>query len=151
MSSLSAASLDHARALLRQFPLIDGHNDLPWVVHSTKTAGMSLKNYDLSRLHAETDTDTPRLIKGQVAAQFFAAFVPTLADKPGRMTLELIDMIRQIPEAWPESYALRPLPLKSNVPFAPAKLPCLQPLKAEPDWKTLWRRFVCGMPPVSDS
>jgi membrane dipeptidase len=105
MSSLSAASLDHARALLRQFPLIDGHNDLPWVVHSTKTAGMSLKNYDLSRLHPETDTDTPRLKEGQVAAQFFAAFVPTLADKPGRMTLELIDMIRQIPEAWPETYA----------------------------------------------
>ena len=104
MSQSSSVALDHARALLRKFPLVDGHNDLPWVVHSTKSAAMSVARYDLSRLHPETDTDTPRLKEGQVAAQFFAAFVPTLTEKPGRMTLELLDLIRQIPEAWPDTY-----------------------------------------------
>ena len=39
-----------------------------------------------------------------VAAQFLAAFTPTLAPHPGRMTLELIDIIRQIPATWPETY-----------------------------------------------
>ena len=104
MSAASAKALDHARHLLRQFPLIDGHNDLPWVVHSSKPAGMSIARYDLTRVHPETDTDTPRLKEGLVAAQFFAAFTPTLAEKPGRMTLELIDLIRQISEADPVNY-----------------------------------------------
>ena len=27
-----AAQLDHARALTRQVPLIDGHNDFPWAL-----------------------------------------------------------------------------------------------------------------------
>ena len=76
MSAAAAKALDHARHLLKQFPLIDGHNDLPWVVHSSKQAGMSIARYDLSRLHPETDTDTPRLKEGHVAAQFFAAFTP---------------------------------------------------------------------------
>ena len=104
MSAAAAKALDHARHLLKQFPLIDGHNDLPWVVHSSKQAGMSIARYDLSRLHPETDTDTPRLKEGHVAAQFFAAFTPTLAEKPGRMTLELIDLIRQISETDPANY-----------------------------------------------
>jgi len=133
MSQSSSVALDHARALLRKFPLVDGHNDLPWVVHSTKSAAMSVARYDLSRLHSETDTDTPRLKEGQVAAQFFAAFVPTLTEKPGRMTLELLDLIRQIPEAWPDTYVFATSAADIKRAFRAGKLPFLQPSKAEPD------------------
>lgn len=102
----SAEALEHAKALLKRFPLIDGHNDLPWVIHSQKSCSQSVKRYDLARVHSESDTDLPRLREGMVAAQFFAAFVPTLAPHPGRMTLELIDIIRQFAETYPNDFAL---------------------------------------------
>lgn len=97
----SSPALAHARHLLRSFPLVDGHNDLPWVIHSNAQAVKSVKRYDLSRLHPESDTDIPRLKAGMVSAQFWAAFVPSLVEQPGRMTLELIDIIRQLPETYP--------------------------------------------------
>ncbi len=100
----STPSLDHARHLLRTLPLVDGHNDLPWVIHSNAQAVKSVKRYDLSRLHPESDTDIPRLKAGMVSAQFWAAFVPSLVDQPARMTLELIDIIRQIPDAYPDVF-----------------------------------------------
>jgi len=100
----AATALDHARQLLRVLPLVDGHNDLPWVIHSDIAAQKSVKRYDLARPHPETDTDIPRLKAGMLSAQFWAAFVPTLAEHPGRMTLELIDIIRQLPETYPETF-----------------------------------------------
>ena len=32
------AALEHARALLRSTPLIDGHNDLPWAIRTAERA-----------------------------------------------------------------------------------------------------------------
>ena len=102
----ASRALKHARHLLQSIPLVDGHNDLPWVIHSDPTAQKSVKRYDLARLHPETDTDLPRLKEGLVSAQFWAAFVPTLMPQPGRMTLELIDIIRQLPETYPDDFML---------------------------------------------
>jgi membrane dipeptidase len=107
----AATALDHARQLLRVLPLVDGHNDLPWVIHSDMAAQKSVKRYDLARPHPETDTDIPRLKAGMLSAQFWAAFVPTLAEHPGRMTLELIDIIRQLPETYPETFVFAESPL----------------------------------------
>lgn len=100
------AALEHARHLLRTIPLVDGHNDLPWIIHSNRDAGHSVKKYNLKIIHQESDTDIPRLKKGMVSAQFWAAFVPTLAQHPARMTLELIDIIRQISETYPDTFML---------------------------------------------
>jgi membrane dipeptidase len=100
------AALDHARHLLRTIPLVDGHNDMPWIIHSDAKAKKSVKLYDVSRKHPETDTDLPRLKAGMLNAQFWAAFVPSLMPQPGRMTLELIDIIRQLPEAYPDDFML---------------------------------------------
>ena len=100
----TSRALDHARHLLQTIPLVDGHNDLPWVIHSNAQAGHSVKRYDLSRLHPESDTDIPRLKAGMLSAQFWAAFVPSLMPQPGRMTLELIDIIRQLPETYPDTF-----------------------------------------------
>jgi membrane dipeptidase len=101
-----AAALDHARHVLRTIPLVDGHNDMPWIIHSDPKAKKSVKLYDVSRKHPETDTDLPRLKEGMVTAQFWAAFVPSLMPQPGRMTLELIDIIRQLPETYPDDFML---------------------------------------------
>ena len=102
----ASRALDHARHLLQTIPLVDGHNDLPWVIHSSPAAQKSVKKYDLARLHSESDTDLPRLKEGMVSAQFWAAFVPSLMPQPGRMTLELIDIIRQISETYPDDFML---------------------------------------------
>lgn len=100
----SETSLSHALKLLEKIPLVDGHNDLPWIIHTHAKARMDLARYDLAQNHPETDTDIPRLLAGRVSAQWWAAFVPTLAEKPGRATLELLDIIGQLPDHYPKVF-----------------------------------------------
>jgi membrane dipeptidase len=88
-----------ARDVLRRAPLIDGHNDLPWVIQIDRAARGDVIAYDLNRVHERADTDIPRLREGMVGAQFWAAFQPTSAPHPARTTLEQIDLIRRIEEA----------------------------------------------------
>ncbi len=80
--------------LLRKAPLIDGHNDLPWVVR--KASNGDLAAYDLTKVHPETDTDIPRLKAGMVNVQVLAAFLPSEIANPATVTLEQIDLIRRI-------------------------------------------------------
>ena len=42
-----AATLEQARTLLSEHPLIDGHNDLPWEIRSHPAARGDLEAYDL--------------------------------------------------------------------------------------------------------
>jgi membrane dipeptidase len=98
----SAAARARAEALLDKIPLVDAHNDLP-IVLRLKAKG-DIATYDLSRSHQETDTDIPRLKAGKVAAQFWAAFVPTRATNHARFTLEQIDIARRIAEIYPDVF-----------------------------------------------
>src|SRR6476661_5457444 len=41
------AALEHAHALLRSTPLIDGHNDLPWEIRRAKDHPFDVAAYDL--------------------------------------------------------------------------------------------------------
>jgi membrane dipeptidase len=86
----------HKRAvdLLKKAALIDGHNDLPWVVR--KAANGDLVSYDLRKVHPETDTDIPRLKAGMVNVQVMAAFLPTEIPNPATVTLEQIDLVRRM-------------------------------------------------------
>jgi membrane dipeptidase len=85
------AAHHHALGLMAAHPFIDGHNDLPWVVRAD--GGSDLARYDLTRVHAETDTDIPRLRAGKVAMQNFAAYLPTLSKNPATVTAEQIDLV----------------------------------------------------------
>lgn len=91
-------ALAQARALLKRHPLIDGHNDLPWVIRADKIARGDVAKFRLDKPHNDADTDIPKLRKGQVAAQVLAAFLPTRIANPATVTLEQIDIIRQIEE-----------------------------------------------------
>lgn len=91
-----------AMSLLEQFPLIDCHNDLPWVVR--QAGGSALTDYDLTRLHPETDTDIPRLRAGRVATQVLAAYLPTTIANPSTVTLEQIDLILRIEERHADAF-----------------------------------------------
>ena len=63
-----------ARDLLRRFPIMDGHNDLPWVLR--EHAELSIDSADLAAQVTGTHTDLPRLALGGVGAQFWSVYVP---------------------------------------------------------------------------
>jgi membrane dipeptidase len=90
------ATLARARDFLERVALVDGHNDLPYVIRRDHPAKGDLAAYDLTRVHQEGDTDIPRLREGRVGAQFWAAFCPSNAGDPTRLTLELIALIREM-------------------------------------------------------
>jgi membrane dipeptidase len=84
----------HALDLMAAHPLIDAHNDMPWVVRQAGAA--SLAAYNLDSPHPETDTDIPRLRAGRVGTQGFAAYLPTTIAHPATVTAEQIDLILRI-------------------------------------------------------
>ncbi|MDY0065773.1 MAG: dipeptidase [Steroidobacteraceae bacterium] len=99
-------SLQHARRLLRETILIDGHNDLPWVIRTHEAARGDVKRYDISsRVPGQTDLE--RLRQGGVGAQFWSVYTPSEA--PGgfaRTQLEQIDIARRMIERYPEALQL---------------------------------------------
>ncbi|MEA2861200.1 MAG: rane dipeptidase, partial [Methylobacteriaceae bacterium] len=74
--------LERARAFLDRVPLVDGHNDLPFVIRADKEARGDVAAFHLEERRDGRDTDIPRLIEGKVAAQFWAAFVPPREKQP---------------------------------------------------------------------
>ena len=94
------AALAHARQLLRQTPLVDGHNDTPWLIR--ETTGGDVAKYDL-RKRGPHETDLARLREGQVGAQFWSVWVPSIDSGSARMQLEQIDTARRMIAAYPEA------------------------------------------------
>lgn len=88
---------DEAIAIHKEALLVDGHNDLPWQFRERKD--LSFRNIDITRNQKELHTDIPRLRKGNVGAQFWAAYVPVSTTKKGiavKTTLEQIDLIHRM-------------------------------------------------------
>ena len=97
-------ALARARRLLDKLPLVDGHNDLPFVIRRDREAKGDVRRYDLTRRHQHSDTDIPRLKEGKLSAQFWAAFIPTHTKQPARAVLELIDIVHQLTDAHPDVF-----------------------------------------------
>ncbi|QLH22227.1 dipeptidase [Streptomyces sp. Rer75] len=99
--------LAHARELLSVHPVVDGHNDLPWVLREQV-------RYDLEQLDIATDqrqrthTDIPRFREGGVGAQFWSVFVRSdfSGDTAVSATLEQIDVVRRLTERYPDDLRL---------------------------------------------
>ena len=109
-------ALEKAQRLLETLPLVDGHNDLPWVIRIDRAARGDVAAYDLTRVHQNTDTDIPRLKAGRLSAQFWAAFLPTAVPHPARTTLEQIDLIRRMNALYPDVFL--PATRASDIPRA---------------------------------
>jgi len=93
--------------LLREVPLIDGHNDLPWQFRKHGT------DFDAIDLTADTSglkivTDIPRLRAGGIGAQFWSAFVPATMPGPDavKAAIEQIDVVHRMVAAYPDAFAL---------------------------------------------
>jgi membrane dipeptidase len=91
-----------ARELLRRFPLIDGHNDLPWTLRDRGDGDQ----VDLAAPVAGTHTDLPRLAAGGVGAQFWSVFVPADVADPVVTVLEQIDLARRMIARYPQALEL---------------------------------------------
>jgi membrane dipeptidase len=117
MSELSG----RARELLARFPLIDGHNDLPWALRERAggevgrlrfaSAGSSADDPCTVNLAAPvtgTHTDLPRLAAGGVGAQFWSVYVPSAlaGDRAVAAVLEQADLARRMIAQYPEALGL---------------------------------------------
>ncbi|WNM35552.1 dipeptidase [Streptomyces sp. Li-HN-5-11] len=97
-------SLEEARDLLSEFPVVDGHNDLPWALRKQTRYdldALDIATHQNARLH----TDLPRLREGGVGAQYWSVFVPADLPDPVPATLEQIDCVRQLLERYPADLA----------------------------------------------
>ena len=98
---------ERARSLLRQTPLIDGHNDTPWQYRKRvelKLDGLDFAG-DLSTLDPPMHTDINRLRQGGVGAQFWSVYIPAQrGGKPGdtRTVIEQIDFVKRLVGRYPD-------------------------------------------------
>jgi membrane dipeptidase len=95
--------LARARRVLRQTPLIDGHNDLPWAIRTDSAAPRDVEKYDLRKKTAG-HTDLARLKAGMVGGQFWSVYIPANVGDSGyaRVQLEQIEIARQVVAKYPE-------------------------------------------------
>jgi membrane dipeptidase len=99
-------SIAAARDLLRRFPIMDGHNDLPWALR--ENAERDLDSVDLSAQVTGTHTDLPRLARGGVGAQFWSVYVPAglQGDAAVTATLQQVDLVHEMVRRYPAALEL---------------------------------------------
>ncbi len=98
--------LSRAKALMREVPLIDGHNDLPWELR-TRFA-MSWDSLDIAVSQAVVMTDILRLREGLVGAQFWSTYMPSEFTDRGaaRGGMEEGDIVHRMIARYPETFEL---------------------------------------------
>ena len=96
-----------ARALHKQTPLIDGHNDYPWALRGLDP-GRDFSKAEISKPVPSLMTDIPRLRQGGLGGQFWSVYVPsTMQGKEAvRATLEQIDIVHRMTKRWPETFEM---------------------------------------------
>jgi membrane dipeptidase len=103
------AGMTAIRELLRETPLIDGHNDAPWVIRDK--LGNRLEGFDFhetSTLELAMHTDIRRLRAGGVGGQFWSVWVPPELEGGAAVVtvLEQIDLVHRLIERYPQDLEL---------------------------------------------
>ena len=107
----------HARLVhvLKETPLIDGHNDLPWEIRERFKGRLSAIDLssDTSKLPLRPDdaplmTDIPRLRAGMVGGQFWSVWVPVDIKGPEAVqtTIEQIDLVKRMAAKYPSVFEI---------------------------------------------
>ncbi|GAB1597858.1 dipeptidase 1-like [Argonauta hians] len=108
MSKLSrnSKSIDTAKEILKTYPLIDGHNDLPYRIRLYGTVYGTDFNSRLDKKWNISHTDIPRLREGMVGAQFWIAYVSCKTQFKDAVTksLEQVDIIKNLVAKYPETF-----------------------------------------------
>ncbi|WP_280890406.1 dipeptidase [Streptomyces sp. LBL] len=97
----SVSSVETARELLREFPVVDGHNDLPWALRAQVRYDLDARDIATAQ-NAHLHTDIPRLRAGGVGAQYWSVYVRSDLPDPVPATLEQIDCVRQLLARYPQ-------------------------------------------------
>lgn len=106
------AYLDDARRILREAPLIDGHNDVPYQYRRRTENRLDALDFagGTEDLEPEMHTDIPRLREGGLGGQFWSVYIPAGVGgyKAGdaKIQLEQIDVARRIIERHPDVFEL---------------------------------------------
>lgn len=108
-ASPSAAQIAEVKEILREVPLIDGHNDLPW---QYRKLGNDLDAIDLTKdtrkMKDPLVTDIPRLRAGGMGGQFWSVYIPPtmVGSIAVRAVLEQIDVVHSMMARYPETFEL---------------------------------------------
>lgn len=119
----SDPNMQTVQAVLQKYPLIDGHNDLPWQYRQysrCKVFSVNLREdtriqwKDSSDMYDKTfpvlppQTDIPRLRKGMVGAQFWAVFASCASTGKDavRIGFDQLDVIRKFTEKYDDTFEL---------------------------------------------
>jgi membrane dipeptidase len=101
--------LKEAREILREVPLIDGHNDLAWQLRD------KFKNHldrvdlmDTKKLDPPFHTDIPRLRSGMVGSQFWSVYVPVEMKGADAVqaVFEQIDIVHRFVQKYPNDFEM---------------------------------------------
>jgi len=105
--SAQSDPLARARALHKQVPLIDGHNDFPWALRQ-HNAERDLAKLDIRVPQPTLMTDIPRLRAGGVGGQFWSVYIPVMIQGPAAIvaTLEQIDIVHRMVRKYPDTLEL---------------------------------------------
>jgi membrane dipeptidase len=92
--------------MLSRFPLIDGHNDLPWEIR--EKYGSDPVKAGLAGRVPDTQTDIPRLVEGGVGGQFWSVYVPAsmAGDTAVTAVFEQVDLVHRMIAAYPDRFRL---------------------------------------------
>ncbi|MFM9444456.1 dipeptidase [Streptomyces acidiscabies] len=99
---MSASTRDQVRELLAEFPIVDGHNDLPWALREQVHYDLAARDIAV-RQDAHLHTDLPRLREGGVGAQYWSVYVRSDLPDAVPSTLEQIDCVRQLIDRHPDA------------------------------------------------
>ena len=111
--------------MLSRFPLIDGHNDLPWELRekfALDPAAAGLRGH-VAGIH----TDIPRLVEGGVGGQFWSVYVPAslAGDTAVTAVLEQVDVVHRMIAAYPDRFCLATAADDVRAAFAAGKIASL--------------------------
>lgn len=114
-----------AREILRETPLVDGHNDLAYALR--ERVGLRTSSVDLREPQPALDTDIPRLRQGLVGAQFWSVWVPAALPEPSAVvqSLEQMDVVHGFIERYPETFALATTADEVEAAFAGGRIASL--------------------------
>ena len=106
----ASAQSDRIRRILRETPLIDGHNDVPeqYLDRVKDQIDKIDLASDTSRLTPPMHTDIPRLRAGGVGGQFWSVYVsPQLPGAEAvQATIDQIDLVKRLVQRYPETFEM---------------------------------------------
>ncbi len=105
-AQIDAAYLERARQLMREVPLIDGHNDLPWELRINYA--LRFDSLDIAKPQPQIMTDIERLQSGLVGGQFWSVYAPAAfaRSNAARVGMEQVDVVYRMVERYPQAFAI---------------------------------------------